>query len=68
MRNFTEQDFTWADSDLIVSEASYLGFPVGVPLKEFSVEGRGWFSLVQKTPGYFTYINDGGITAQVFND
>jgi hypothetical protein len=73
MRKFTDSDFTWSEGDVLVSEASTLGFPLGRALPEFEVKGLGAFELQsisrdEHGPTHWIYINGKGIIAQIFND
>jgi hypothetical protein len=68
MRTFKEADFTWTDSDLLVSEASYLGFPPDRALSEFAIAGLGAFEYQAKKHDTFVYVNETGLIAQIFND
>lgn len=68
MRVFRESDFTWTNSDLLVSKASYLAFPAGRALSEFKIAGLKVFSYQARKADTLVYINEDGLIAQIFND
>lgn len=69
MRVFTEQDFTWCDGDLMVSEASYLGMPPGCVMRQFQVEGIGLYTYQGLRGDTLVYTcTDSPVIIQVFND
>lgn len=72
MRAFKATDFE-RDDEFLVSEASYLGFPAGRSLLDFTIEGLGLFVRVKTQvsggePDYWIYASADGVLARVYND
>lgn len=69
MRTFKETDFELVhDGELLVSEASHLGFPPGRVLSEFAIAGLGVFEYQATQNDSHVYVGETGLIAQIFND
>lgn len=69
MRKFTQEDFTWIDSDLTVAHLTALGFERDCPPEQFEIEDLGVFTYYQAKGDTFCYTNSGDIfIAQIFNN
>lgn len=72
MRKFKKDDFTWVEADELVSEASTLGMPPGVVMKQFEVDGIGVFTfekIVNSETLIYRCVHQNAIyTARIFND